>query len=83
MRRRVALVVALLVVVAAAAVGYLAGTRIKSPAQVAAEAEPPEPSPIAVPVELTEIRNDIVTRGTVRFEDPETVVVESVGLEQG
>lgn len=81
MRRRLTLVVALAVVVAAAVVGYLAGSRIKSPAQVAAEAEPPEPSPIAVPVELTEIRNDIVTRGTVRFEDPETIVVGSVAIE--
>ncbi len=80
MRRGGALVGMLAVVVAAAVVGYVAGSRIKSPAQVAAEAEPPEPSPIAVPVELTEIRNDIVTRGTVRFEDPETVVVEGVSL---
>ena len=81
MRRRVTLVVALVVVVAAAGVGYVAGSRIKSPAQVAAEAEPPEPSLISVPVERTEIRNDIVTRGTVRFEDPETITTTGVALE--
>jgi peptidoglycan hydrolase-like protein with peptidoglycan-binding domain len=63
----------LVAVVAAAAVGWVAGTRIKSPAQVAAEAEPPEASLIAVPVARMEIANDVVTRGTVRFDEPEAV----------
>ncbi len=79
--RRVTLAVILVTMVAAAAAGYAAGTRIRSPAQVAADTAPPEPSLISVPVERTEIRNDIITRGTVRFEDPATITVEGVALE--
>lgn len=73
MSRRVVLILALVGVVAAAAVGWVAGTRIKSPAQVAAEAEPPEASLITVPVARMVIANDVVTRGTVRFDEPESV----------
>lgn len=73
MSRRVVLSLALVAVVAAAAIGWVAGTRIKSPAQVAAEAEPPEASLITVPVARMEIANDVVTRGTVRFDEPEAV----------
>jgi Flp pilus assembly protein CpaB len=64
--RRVVLVLALLAVVAAGAGGWVAGTRIKSPAQVAAEAEPPEPSLITVPVSRVVIVNDVITRGSLR-----------------
>jgi len=81
MRRRVTIVVALVVVVAAAAVGWVAAGQIKSPAQVAAETEPPVPSLITVPVEEMVISNDVVTRGTVRFEQPESITVSSVALE--
>jgi len=71
--RRIVLVLTLMAVVAAAAVGWVAGTRIKSPAQIAAEAEPPEPSLITVPVARMVIANDVVTRGSVRFDEPESV----------
>ena len=81
MRRRITIVVALVVVVAAAAIGWVAAAQIKSPAQVAAETEPPVPSLITVPVEEMVISNDVVTRGTVRFEQPESIVVSSVALE--
>jgi len=67
------LVLTLLAVIAAAVGGWVAGTRIKSPAQVAAEAEPPEASLITVPVARVVIVNDVVTRGTVRFDEPETI----------
>lgn len=80
MRRPLMLAGVLLVVVAAATVGWLAGSRIKSPAQVAAETAPPEPSLITVPVERTTISNDVITRGTVRFEDPQTVAASGVIL---
>lgn len=73
MSRRLVLFLALVAVVGAAAVGWVAGTRIKSPAQVAAEAEPPEASLITVPVVRMVIANDVVTRGTVRFDEPESV----------
>jgi len=71
--RRVVLILALVGVVAAAGVGWVAGSRIKSPAQVAAEAEPPEASLITVAVSRMVIANDVVTRGTVRFDEPESV----------
>jgi hypothetical protein len=61
-------------VAGAAAAGWVAASQIKSPAQVAAEAEPPDPSLITVPVERTVIANDLVVRGTVRFENPEPVL---------
>ena len=81
MKRRITIGVAILIVVAAAAIGWIAAGQIRSPAQVAAEAEPPEPSLITVPVELLVISNDVVTRGTVRFEQPESIEVTSVALE--
>ncbi len=73
MSRRILLLLTLLAVVVAAGVGWVAGTRIKSPAQVAAETEPPEASLITVPVAKMVIANDLVTRGTVRFDEPEAV----------
>src|SRR5680860_576811 len=81
MRRRVTIVVVLLVVVLIAVVGWVAAAQIKSPEQVAAETEPPVPSLITVPVEEMVISNDVVTRGTVRFEQPESITVTSVALE--
>ncbi|VAW08540.1 hypothetical protein MNBD_ACTINO02-3008 [hydrothermal vent metagenome] len=73
MSRRTRLVIALLVVVLAAGGGWLVGTRIKSPAQVAAETEPPQASLITVPVERMIIANDVITRGSVRFDTPESI----------
>lgn len=68
----------LVAVVAAAGVGWVAGTRIKSPAQVEAEAEPPEASLITVPVVRMVIANDVVVRGTVRFDEPESVATPTL-----
>jgi len=80
MSRRITLVVALVVVVAAAGVGWWAGTQIKSPAQLAVEAEPPEPSLITVEVARTVISNDVITRGTVRFDEPVKVNAPSLAV---
>lgn len=74
------LVLTLVAVVAAAGVGWVAGTRIKSPAQVAAEAEPPEASLITVPVARMVIANDVVTRGSVRFDEPESVAAPPLAV---
>lgn len=80
MNRGLKLILILLLVVGSAAAGWVAASRIKSPAQVAAEAEPPEPSLITVPVERTVIANDVIVRGTVRFENPEPVVSGGIVL---
>lgn len=80
MSRRILLLLTLLAVVVAAGVGWVAGTRIKSPAQVAAETEPPEASLITVPVARMAIANDLVTRGSVRFDEPEAVIAPSLAV---
>ena len=53
----------------AAGVGWFAGQRIKSPADIAAETEPPEASLITVPVEERELSTSVVIRGQVEFDD--------------
>lgn len=64
----------LLTVVAAAAGGaWYAGSKIESPAEIAARAAPPAPSVILVPVEERVLSSDVVTRGTVRFGVPQPV----------
>ena len=81
MRRRIMVLIVLVAIVGFGAVGWLAASDIKSPEQVAAETEPPVPSLITVPVEEMVISNDVVTRGTVRYEQPDAVEVSSVALE--
>lgn len=63
-----------LATVAGIAIGaWFAGSRIESPAEVAARTAPPAPSPILVPVEKRVLSSDVVTRGTVRFGIPQPV----------
>ena len=57
------------VAVVFAGIGWVAGQRIKSPAEAAAEQAPPEPSNITVPVELRELSQRLVVRGTVRSDE--------------
>ncbi|MBR0829713.1 peptidoglycan-binding protein [Bradyrhizobium manausense] len=51
------------------------GSRIQSPAEVAARTAPPEPSAILVPVESRLLSSDVVTRGTVRFGLPQPISI--------
>lgn len=51
------------------------GSRIQSPAEVAARTAPPEPSAILVPVESRVLSSDVVTRGTVRFGLPQPISI--------
>jgi peptidoglycan hydrolase-like protein with peptidoglycan-binding domain len=57
------------VAIVAATIGWFAGQRIKSPAEIAAETEAPEASLITVPVEERELSTSVVIRGQVEFDD--------------
>mgnify|MGYP000278572147 CR=1 FL=1 len=70
MSRNRVLVAGLVAVVLAGLIGWFAGTRIASPAEIAARAQPPEASLITVAVDRTVLSADIVARGTIGFDDP-------------
>lgn len=62
--------------VAAALVGgFLAASRIESPADAAARTAPPKPSPILVPIEQRVLSSNVVTRGTARFGLPVPIAI--------
>ena len=65
------------VAVAALAVGLVVGRFVKSPAQIAAESEPPEAGPITVEVENRVISSDIPARGDVVYEDAVAITLET------
>ena len=81
MNRRITALVSILAFATVAAVGgWVAGSRIESPADVAARTAPPTPSPILVPVEERVLSSDIVTRGTARFGLPQPISIAPSGL---
>ena len=83
-RRRQALVGVVVLAVVSAGVGFAAGRTIKSPADAAADAEPPEASLITVPVELRVLSSNVVVRGDARLEGSVDVTVDaSAGLTTG
>ena len=53
----------------------MAGSSIKSPAEMAARTAPPTPSPILVPVERRVLSSKVVTRGTARYRLPRSVSI--------
>jgi len=67
-RTVIAALVAGMVVVGGA--GAAVGSRLRSPAEVAADAQPPAASVVTAPVERRQLSSSIVTRGTIRFADP-------------
>jgi peptidoglycan hydrolase-like protein with peptidoglycan-binding domain len=69
----IALFGVLVLVAASAAGGWIAGTRIESPAEVAARTAPPTPSPILVPIEERVLSSNVVTRGTAQFGLPQPI----------
>src|ERR671919_1784295 len=76
MSKPIAVLFCVLALMAAAAVGgWVAGSRIESPAEVAARTAPPTPSPILVPVERRVLSSDVITRGTARFGSPQPIVI--------
>lgn len=61
----------LAVVVLAGAAGWVGGSLISSPAEVASRTAPPVAAPILVPAEQRVLSTDIITRGTARFGAPQ------------
>lgn len=73
MKRSRSMAVLALTIVLAAAAGWIGGSRIQSPAEVAARTAPPEPAPILVPVVKQVLSTDVVTRGVGRYGSREPV----------
>jgi len=74
--KRVNILWAILGVVGGMALGaWYMGSRIQSPAEMAARTAAPEPSAILVPVESRLLSSDVVTRGTVRFGLPQPISI--------
>ncbi len=74
------LLLVLMVVAVAAGVGWMAGSRIESPAEAALRTAAPTPSPILVPVEERVLSSNVVTRGTARFGLPQPVSIAPSAL---
>ncbi|MCU1381005.1 MAG: peptidoglycan-binding protein, partial [Acidimicrobiales bacterium] len=53
--------------------GWVAASAVKSPAQVAAETKPPDPSAITAAVERRTLASTVTARGTVRYGQPQAV----------
>jgi peptidoglycan hydrolase-like protein with peptidoglycan-binding domain len=68
------------VVILSAVGGWVAGSRIRSPAEIAAQSAAPDASPILVPAELRTVSADVVTRGTGRFGSPQTLTTSPSAL---
>lgn len=77
MGRRAILAIVAAVSVLSAGIGWVAGQRIKSPAEIAADQQPPDPSLITVPVERRVLSQNVVVRGTVRSSDAVELAVSS------
>jgi peptidoglycan hydrolase-like protein with peptidoglycan-binding domain len=71
------------VVVLAGAVGWVAGSQIDSPAEVASRTAQPQAAPILVPAEERVISTDIITRGTARFGSPQQLASAPSALKTG
>lgn len=69
-------------VAVAAGVGWVFGSQIRSPAEVAAEAEPPPASNITVEVVSEELSADVITRGDVVYDEPIDVSLSGSFAEQ-
>jgi peptidoglycan hydrolase-like protein with peptidoglycan-binding domain len=80
-RQRIIVLAGVLGLVSVALVGgWIAGSRIESPADAAARTAAPAPSPILVPVEERVLSSNVVTRGTVRFGLPQAISIAPSAL---
>lgn len=70
--------------IASAAAGVLVGRSLQSPAEAAANAAPPEPSRITVPVERRSLESRLVANGELQYEEPTPVrLAGNVGASAG
>ena len=69
-------------VVVAAGAGWLVGSRIRSPGEIAAAAQPPPASNITVAVVRQTLSADVITRGDIVFDDPVSVSLSGSFAEQ-
>ena len=82
--KRISVLFSVLAVAAVGAVGgWVASSRIESPADMAARAAPPTPSPILVPVEERVLSSNVVTRGTARLGLPQPISIAPSALKAG
>ena len=80
MSRRKLIAILMGVVVLSAAAGYGAASRVRSPAQIAADTAAPVASPILVPAEERVLSTTVVTRGTARFGSPQQITLAPSAL---
>jgi len=73
LRRNVLLGGVMAAVVLAAGLGWFFGSQIRSPAEIAAEADAPEPSNITVQVVRQVLSADVITRGDIVYDEPVSV----------
>ena len=69
-----------IVAVLALGAGILLSRFVISPAQAAADTEPPEAGAITVPVELRALSSDVVARGDAKYDDAVEVTLETGDL---
>jgi multidrug efflux pump subunit AcrA (membrane-fusion protein) len=75
LRRNVLLGGVIAAVVLAAGLGWFFGSQIQSPAEAAADAEPPEASNITVQVVSEVLSADVITRGDIVYDEPVSVAL--------
>jgi hypothetical protein len=83
MRQRTLGLAVVAAVLVSSVVTWFASVKILSPAEVAARAAPPEPSPILVPVEERRLATKIVSRGTGHYGSPRELLVARSRLKEG
>jgi len=79
--RLVAIVVA--IALTAAVAGWFAGTRMRSPAEIAADRQPPDASLVTAQVEARQLSSTVVARGTVRYGEPKEITLPSSPTGEG
>ena len=83
LRKNRALAAGLAAVLLSSLVSWVAASRIRSPAEVAARTAPPKPSAISVPVEKKMLSTEVVARGTVRYGAPQSVLLPASSIRRG